>query len=270
MKPTDEDNIRLNRQKPNPNVKRCAPRDISGKIVNASREIDENSKELGLEAMAVVDYLTFGPDNCQRNAKENRGSAKGKIWPINCQDCSFNPKSNALCSLVRAPTRRTINSVVKYASALEYLAKLKNPEVKIDPVDLMFKSFELAGAYQFLLNPHVLKQSNNDENPVMMAKVVEKLKDDFRQNQDYIFSCYEQAERGRKVTGFFKKGNIIGDCEELSEKAKAKITPIKPFTDSREIGLSYAGNVADEIIKDNRGKSDNKSEVDKKDDSHKE
>lgn len=259
LKPTKEDKIKLNRQKANPNVKRSRLRDISAKIQEASREIDEASGELGLEAMAVIDYLTFGLDNCQKNAKENKGSTKGKIWPVNCQDCSFNPQSNALCSLVRTPTRRTINSVVKYATALQYLSRLKDPDVQIDPADLIFKSFELAGAYQFLLNPSVLKQSHNDENPVMMAKVVEKLKDDFRANEDYVLSAYEQAERGRKVTVFFKKGDMIGNYDDLSDEAKAKVTQLEPFTDRREVGLSYVGKVVDEVIKE---KSEDKDKND--------
>ena len=248
FKPTGKDQRELNRRKPNPNVKKQNPRDISDKILTASKEIERNSENLGLETLAVIDYLTFGLDNCQRNLEEGRGNGKGEIWPMKCQDCKFNPNDGSLCSLIRAPKRRTLNSLLRYANALQYLAELKNPEIIIDPIDLIFKSFELTGAYQFLLNPHKLRQDHCDQNPEMMAEIAKRLKEDFRKNEDFIMSSLEQAKKGNKTTTFFKHNGKLGDYNKFSEERKTKVQPIKPFHDNREIGLSYMLEVIDEDI----------------------
>lgn len=236
FKPTYEDRFLLDAIKADPNVKEAPRRDISEKIISASKEIAEISANLSLEELAVLNYLRFGLENCQSNG------SKEKVWPLNCQDCRDNKNNNALCALIRAPVERTLNAVKKYGAALYYVAKLKDPAIEIDGVDLMFKAFELAGAYQLLLNPHILRHDYAEQNPKMMAEVIARLKDDFRYNKDYIITLFEEAKKGRKVTTFFSRDDKIGNYDALSKEARKETAPIKPFTDDREIGLGWVEN----------------------------
>ncbi len=251
FKPTMHDRMLLDKIKANPNVKEAAKKDISGKIVNASKEIGEISEKLDLEEIAIINYLRFGLDNCQK------GGSKEKVWPLNCQDCDMNKKNDSLCSLVRAPAgERTINAMKKYYSALYYLAKLKDPEVKIDPVNLMFKVFELTGAYQMLLNPTILKQEYYDQNPKMMARVAEELKSDYLANESFILASLQEASEGRKIVSFCKDGDQIGPYEQLKDEAKKKTRAITPYTNERPVGLKWVEEQVDFQIKE---KSKNKS-----------
>jgi predicted Zn-ribbon and HTH transcriptional regulator len=231
FKPTPEDLFSFDSLKADPNVKEAPRRDISDKIIAASKEIAEISKNLSLEEQAVLNYLRFGLNNCQRNG------SREKVWPLECQDCQYNSHNDSLCSLIRAPAgERTLNAVKRYASALYYLAKLKDQNVEIDAIDLMFKAFELAGAYQLLLNPMVLRQDYYEQNPKMMAEVVKRLKEDFKANADYICTSLEQAIKGKKITKFFKtEDGQIGNYDALTPEAKKKVKLIQPYTDSREI-----------------------------------
>ena len=200
LKPTHEDLFSLDRLKADPNVKEAPKRDISDKIIDASREIAEISENLSLEEIAVINYLRFGLDNCMKN------TTKEKVWPLSCQDCEHNKAGKTLCALIKAPAgERTLNAIKKYASALYYLAKLKDHSIDINPTDLIFKAFEIVGTYQLLLNPQILKQEYYEQNPKMMAEVVRKLKDDFNANADYIISSLEAAKQGEKLVSFFKK-----------------------------------------------------------------
>lgn len=253
FRPTKEDEMLIDiLRSAHPEVKEAPKRDISNLVLKASQEIDEITKDPGLGALAVVNYLRFGLENCQ----EHR--SKGKVWPLLCQDCTKNAdeKTSTLCSLIRAPVRRTTNAVMRYAAALQYLAKLKNPEQELDSVDLMFKAFEAAGAYQFLLNPQVLRQEHYEQNPEMMAKAVELLKADFRQNEDYIMTSIEALKDNKKALSFFEQNKKIGIYDMLSAKAKANTEKIEPYTDDREIGLSWMKTFIDLNLKlRNRKKS---------------
>lgn len=237
FKPTREDRILIDfLRSANPKIKDAPLRDISDKIIQAEKEISNNSRDLGLEANAVINYLKFGLENCYN---ENIGS-KEKNWPRQCQDCDKNTEGNSLCSLVRAPLPRTLNSLKKYTVALDYLINLKNPNANPDPVDLVFKAFELTGAYQKLLNPMILRQDYAEQNPKMMKKVVESLKKDFRNNEDFILTSLEKAQKGEKFDDFYKfEGQIYSDYSSLDKEAKKKVTKLKPFEDNNEIGLSW-------------------------------
>lgn len=247
FKPTYEDRFLLDSLKANPNVKEAPKRDISEKIIKASKKISEISENLSLEEIAVINYLRFGLDSCMRN------TSKEKVWPLNCQDCEHNKNSNALCSLIKAPAgERTLNAIKKYASALFYLAKLKDPNIKIDSIDLIFKAFEIAGAYQFLLNPQILRQDYYEQNPKMMAEVVSRLKDDFNKNADYIIASLEAAEKGKKAVVFFEYEGQLGNYDELSYDAKRKVKPIKPYINQREISLGWVEKLIDYKLKQNK------------------
>src|SRR3989344_1869810 len=233
-KPTREDKFRLNQGKADPNIKISGKRDISDSIIAASEKVSHMTVDSGLEAQAVIHYLSFGLDNCQKN-----NGSKGKVWPSSCQGCTYNPQDETLCAKIRAPVQRTLEATIKYAAALEFVAKLKDPQQSIDAVEFMFKAFELTGAYQSLLNPQTLRQKYLEQNPVMMATVAEELKKDFRANEDYILTSLEMAGQGKAVTVFFKDNETLGDYETLNRKANKKVAKLEPYTDARPIGLGW-------------------------------
>ena len=246
-RPTREDQFKLDERASDPNVKESPKKDISQLLIEASKEVSMMSADPGTEASMVINYLRFGLDNCQQS-----GGAKKKSWPLSCQGCTHNPNDESLCSLIKAPEgRRTIEATMKYASALQYLAKLKNPKQDVNAIDLVFFAFELTGAYQFSLNPGVLRQKYEEQNPVMMSEVVGKLKNNFKAHQDYIFTSLEAAKKGREVTAFFnvsaedarrKLGlgkEDWGIYEDLPQAVRDRVAKIEPFHDKGEIGLSW-------------------------------
>ncbi len=250
FKPTIEDHLEIDETEANPNVKEANKRDISEKIIKASKEIGERTKNIELTAKAVINYLRFGLNNCMKYGH------KEKSWPMDCQECEYNKEQNehALCSLIKAPVRRTQNAMVRFAAAMAYIAKLKNPKIRIDTVDLIFKAFELTGAYQQLLNPFVLKNDYKDQNPKMMAEVIESLKDDFRKNEDYIIASLQAAEKGELVTVFFEHNGQLGNYQKLTKEAKREVQKIDVLNDDHEVGLSWVEEVAKLIIKKNKQK----------------
>jgi hypothetical protein len=232
-----------------PGIKEAPRRDLADRIIQASREISLATLTPGLESTAVVDFLKFGLENCQ--GRDNQTPhPKGKDWPYSCQDCSRNADGDNLCSLVTAPVQRTLQSMTRYASALHYLAKLKNPQQEINPIDLMFKAFELTSAYQNILNPAKLKSDFSDEAPKMMAHVAEKLKQDFRENQDFILSSLDEARKGNHAIDYFEADGQKGlGYNQLNEKARARVSPVEPFHDNRPIGLGWVKDAVDAEIK---------------------
>ena len=269
FKPTEEDRMLINLLKdPDGKVKPAPKRDISDLIIKANKEIKNISSNPGLGALAVANYIEFGLENCLKNVVDGDSGMKDKSWPMDCQDCGHNKKDDAICSLIKAPVTRTKQFMIKYAAALHYLAKLKNPNVEIDPVELMFKSFEMTGAYQSLLNAQVLQRNYGGQSPLMMRDVVSKLKEDFRENEDYIMTSLKEAREGKLVEDFYKEGETIGiydvDIEKIEEhnknlrklrerndklpegkkikrfpKDKSIPTKIQPFTDNRKIRLGW-------------------------------
>ena len=239
FKPTDEDKmLRSKLRTPDSKTKDSPIRDISNKLIEAEREISHNSRNLGLEANAVIDYITFGLENCYNPEIGN----KDKNWPHRCQDCSKNKDAEALCSLVRNPEGRILETLPKFVASLDYLIKLKNPNSNHDAIDLGFKAFELTGAYQKLLNPMILRQKYNEQNPKMMGEVVESLKVDFRKNEDFILTSLEKAQNGDKFDDYFKRkadGKIGFGHSKLSKNAKEDVQKLNPFVNDREIGLSW-------------------------------
>ncbi len=243
LQPTFEDKYKIKTSRvANPNVRLSEPRDISEKVIETSREISKATEYPNLETQAVLNYLESGLQNCQRYG------VKDRIWPMGCQDCNFNKSGEALCSMIKAPTTRTMEVIRKYTAALDYLAKLKDPDVKIEPPELIFKAFELTGAYQHLLNPSHLREHYN-HNPKLMKEVVGKLRQDYDSQRDYILASLEEAQNRRKVTRFFSHRKQLGDYNELSENAKKGTTLIEPFTNNREIGLDYVTELIELTIK---------------------
>ena len=250
FKPTNEDRILIDRlREAYPGVKEAPKKDLTEKIINANREISKLTLEPGLEALAVTNFLKFGLENCEG---KNKGppTLKGKSWPYMCQDCSRNSGGEYLCSLITSPVPRTLQSMIRYASAIHYLSKLKDPVREINPVDLFFKAFELTAAYQHILNPAILKTNYDDEAPKMMGLVTEKLRKDFVANQDFILTTLDEARKGDSVLDYFEANKQKGlGYNRLSDKAKENATQINPFNDNRPIGLSWVKDTAETEIK---------------------
>jgi hypothetical protein len=173
---------------------------------------------------------------------------KEKKWPKSCQDCDKNKGDTkgtpAVCSLVRAPVRRTINATIKYAASLYYLAKLKDPNVSIDGAELMFKAFEMTGAYQQILNSEILQMDYSGENPKMMSDVAGMLRRDFEANRIFINAKMDaELDKGKAITAFFKYkkdgADKIGLYDDLGAPAKKKTIKIEPFTDDRAVGMKW-------------------------------
>jgi len=242
FQPTREDRILIDfLRSANPKIKEAPLRDISDKILIAEREISENSRNLGTEANAVVNYLKFGLENCFNEAI----GSKEKNWPRQCQDCEKNPEGKTLCSLVRNPLPRTLSSIAKYSAAMDYLIKLKNPNSKHNSVDLVFKAFELTGAYQKIINPGVLRQEYSEQNPKLMEEVTERLKDDFRKNQDFIVNSIQKAKEGKKFDDYFEfEGKTHFGYSELNEESRNRVKKTHIFNDDGEVGLSWVKDVA--------------------------
>jgi hypothetical protein len=215
----------------NPNLKSAPRKNIVDKIIAAQKEISKKTTDLGLEARGVLSFLNQGLMNCTKDDTPVEKHTKWHIQDIKCQDCNLNseaPGKYSICSMVKEPVGRTLESTRKYAAAIEYLAKLKDPSIKLNPTEVMFKAFELAGAYQSLLNPTILHGKYYTENPEMMGDVVEELKADYKKNEERIIATLDAAEKGMNYKNLVYinsekagvKGQVHEDSKEIKEQEK--------------------------------------------------
>jgi len=254
-KPTEEDKMWLAKIRPaDHKVKQGQTRDLSELIMKAQKEISAESTDLGLESDAVLNYLQFGLMNCQKFPNEDKDSR----WPMNCQDCDKNTDGKTMCSLIKGPETRTVEFLRKYSAALDFVSKLKHG-TSPDPVEIVFKAFELAGAYQGLLNGTVVANKHYGQAPRMMRDVCKELRADFEANSDCILNSVEAAKEGREVTVFYnginKDGDeVMDDYNNLSDVAKenGEYSSVEPFTNNRPVGLEWVvknGAVEREVFK---------------------
>ncbi|MFH1174361.1 MAG: AAA family ATPase [archaeon] len=247
FKPTREDSMIIDAlHEADPRVKQSKKRDQTADVLAAYAAIKELAAHPSLEMLAAINYIRFGLDNCRKEA-----GAKEKNWPGACQDCDHNKDGRALCSYINTPVIRTTKAIRLYSAALQFVAELKDPKVEMDTTDLVFKVFEVTGAYQELLNPLLLRQNFNGHNPKMMKEVVEKLKVDYMSVKDYILAALYEAQQGNRVTRFFKKGDTLGSYDDLSDEKKPSFTKEEPFTDATKtgIGMQWVVDQVELIIK---------------------
>ncbi|HIG95045.1 MAG: hypothetical protein QT05_C0008G0021 [archaeon GW2011_AR13] len=226
--PTKEDKMILDEIRgANPDIKHSPKKNIVDKLILAEREIDRATTNFGIEEKAILGFLKNALMNCSVHDRTKK--AKWDIQNRFCQDCSLNVKVPAefpICSMINSPVQRTIEATKKYAAALEFLAKLKNPERQLNSTDLMFKAFEFTGAYQSLLNPMILTGKYYSENPKMIADVVSKLKEDFNKNKDRIMTTLHSAENGMNHRNLFyikmPSTKVEGVLDNYSDLAKNK------------------------------------------------
>lgn len=218
-----------------PSIKLSGKRNIADRIKLATSEIEKISAEPGMEAKAVLAYLTRGLSNCRKNGQKQMG------FEDSCDGCSHNAGNKELCSLILNPTPmgRTYQATRKYAAALAYLAELKDPKVQLDPVDLTFKAFELIAAYKGLLNQRILQNEYGFDQSRMMAEVVRGLREDFSKNEDYIMSSGQAAEQGERLVTFGKYKGQLCNYEALPKGTKSKTEKVEPYTNDRAVGLAW-------------------------------
>lgn len=258
----------------NPNLKSSPKRNIVNKIISANKEINANSSELGIEAKSVLQFLKYGLNNCSKG-NDGKLKEKNQKWNVqnqHCQSCSLNsgaPANYSICSMIKSPVQRTLEATRKYASALDFLIKLKG-EKEANPREIMFKAFELTGAYQNLLNPYILKPKFFNENQEMMKEVVKQLKEDYVKNEDRIMTTMEFAKKGISPKSLFvvkeSKNNkeiekiYTGyekfDSDKIENLGKQGLTIDRSkfeFDDSSALGYSWveksAENSAEEFSK---------------------
>lgn len=266
--PTFEDKEFLDSlREANPNLKSSPRRNILEKIIRANKEINKNSNELGIEAKAVLQFLKHGLGNCPSKEQE-----KNKKWHIQnqfCQKCSLSsgaPANYPICSMIKSPVQRTLEATRKYASALDFLINLKG-ETEANPREIMFKAFELAGAYQNLLNPYILKPKFFNENQEMMKDVVQQLKLDYIKNEDRILTTLEFAQKGVAPNSLFfgttKKGRqeqtkIYEGYDKLDEESIKKLEESGvtidrssfEFEDKAPLGYSWVKKSAENLVEE--------------------
>ncbi|MFH0798059.1 MAG: hypothetical protein V1906_01465 [Candidatus Woesearchaeota archaeon] len=250
-RPTTEDMMILDMLRAaDPKIKDAPRRDISDKLVAAKKSIDHIvNDELETEDLAALNFLKFGLDHCTKyNAN------KGKEWPTECQECGHNKNSDAICSMIRAPARRTIESTIRYAAALYLLANLKDPNVKVNFTDAVFKAFEVTGAYQQILNEQALKFNHGGQNPKMMAEVVEALRTTYKANEDFIiYSIQSINDNGKPVYNFAVFKEEIGDGDTISmdvvKKRNGDVKLVKPFHNNGLIGMGWVRDLIDLTMK---------------------
>lgn len=264
FQPTDEDLILIRKlSQAHPGVKQAPLKDLSGKIISASKEISRNTIDLGLETESVLWFLQFGLKNCIGDGNNVQKGIKEVSWPKSCQDCGRNSSDDALCSLIRETDGRTLQVLPQYVSALNYLINLKHPEKQIDATELTFKAFELTGAYQNFLNPFVLHQKYGGQAPEMMREVVDRLKEEYNKNKDRILSALESSKEFGNADDLFvvryedRRREMRRGYREVSEH-KGKLShqgiEIQPlvFSDAEEIGYSWVMNSAAVLGKINK------------------
>ena len=217
FEPTQEDRGLVSMLREADSGLKVAPiRDISDLILGAHKEIKTSSRNLSLPEKAVLWYLQEGLKGCLKK-RDSTGVKEGESWFAECRDCSHNsdPNNQPACSFMGSPVFRTLEATRLYASALSYLAQLKDPKTKINAVDLMFKAFELTGAYQPFTNTD-LSQGYSGHFGKFMHDAIAKLKDNFRTQEEKIMQTLNSANNGKRLVHLKLKNPTPGLPEETS------------------------------------------------------
>ena len=204
---TEDDSLKTKIKPATTSVLSCKPQDLTDRIVQAYHQISGSSSDLGSEAEAVFYFLSQGANVCPgKNGDKNLVMRKKSLlpqWPKICVDCTKANNANgesALCSLVNTENGRTMTNARRYASALDYLLRLKakgeGRELDYNPKDLAFLSFELCGGLQEgVLNSGVLGTKYYSCNERMMSEVVAGLKDEFDKQGDVFIAELEAVKQ---------------------------------------------------------------------------
>lgn len=261
FKPTSYDTRILDVLRPADSGVKSAPiRDITKHLKNENSKIKANSMNLGLEAEAVLEFIKYGLSNCSKNEE------KDVEWNIQnriCQDCDKNQNGKALCSTIQSPVTRTLNNIRLYSAGTDHILKLKGIN-NIPPKEIVFRALELVASYSGILNPYVSQQKFNKKNSKMMKEVIQKLKEDFKENEDRIITVLENAQNGKEKSSLFylkmpnsEEFQLRNDFDKIVESGMDKKIVEKggeisqeefEFDNNGEIGYSWVHDSADFIL----------------------
>ncbi len=228
-KPTEEDMEYIRRHSgANPRVISSSTRDISGKILQAYKEISGRTGEKNEIRDIALRFLSHGLKHCR--LKET----KKRRWPQHCQSCDYNKleDNSNLCSLINRPDPRSERAILKYSESLKYIAKLKEPDLKdedINSAELVFTAFGLSGTYHGILNLQSLNSDYDDERGDMMEGIRAKLSEEFGKQRGNLEMALEESLVKVKIEGetfIIPKKDLEGRLKQnpaLKEKIKKKI-----------------------------------------------
>ncbi|MBW2996745.1 hypothetical protein KY349_00220 [Candidatus Woesearchaeota archaeon] len=188
FRPTYEDKIVIAERKANPKVDIAEPKDISGKILIANKEIVTQATKLD-PYMMLFDYLIdSGLDYCAKDSYKEKGPA----WPMNCAECTETGRD--LCSLIKASSERTVPAVKSLAYAFSYIAKLKEgKEVEIDPLEAALQAFRFT-TYHGNLNDIVANEQYQARKQIMMDETVVKLGEAVKKVKGYFPVMFDEGK----------------------------------------------------------------------------
>jgi hypothetical protein len=249
---TDSDDRWFNRYVSKTKISKRVTRDISAKIIAASKQIEEESADLGVRAEAAFNFLTQSLSKCpgRKSSTETvteeqckKDSIEAGIWPRDsCFDCQRKERTRegkvekSLCYMINTSNARPKINAKKMASALGYLIQLKNPEAKIDGEDIAFLAYEICGAYQMgILNGPELRETFHNRNHRMMHEVMADAKRVFKNVLgDLYVSQLERARRGIETTCFYKISKTLPDG---TKQEGALLPSNKQLTDDEKLAI---------------------------------
>lgn len=208
---------------------------ITDKILQAYRHINKSASTPSLEELAAWQLISMGTSNCIKGSPHQKTRDS---WENECPDCNHSDKCKS--KFFNAyELLRTQDAVRLYANALAYMASLKDPNAEISASDAVFTAakFALAGKVG-IVNPHVLREYNGAEGR-LIEDTMNKLKEEYQNNEDFLVASLEEAKKGNILTRFFEHGGAIGDYSLLSKEKQKKHRPIEPYSDNRSIGFSH-------------------------------
>lgn len=223
-------------------------RDLTRKIINAQGEIVSGASVKGMspEAESAYHLIRSGL------AEFQDGTVKDSHWFANYDPA--NPQD--LWNSVRNPSNtRMMKNIERYASALKFLSRLKDPNADIPESEFVLRAFELNSAYQpRMLNPNILNsQDYKQDNHKLMRDVVDSLRGELAGEKGQRLCEVIAGWRKGQDTKFYEiqgRGDIYAlDSTSLSEKEKEHLREMDPeFNNQGNIAYGWV----DEVSKDRR------------------
>lgn len=207
----DEDFYQLHRGQSGSGVMSSSRKNLLRKILEANKQIASTHMLSNPEALSAFLMATRGLKTfpCSREKE-----SLGENWysHIPCGNGCTDDFAH-LRTWVAPPWGRGPLDIQRYAAALKYLSRLKDPNSNIPDSEFVFRAFELNGAYQpGVLNPNVLTSKFEGDNHKMMREVTDRLCAEFNSSErgQRLRASVARAMKG-KETQFFKSpsGKII-------------------------------------------------------------
>ena len=198
---TPEDENEIKKQQRDPRVKLAPVRDISEKLVAAYKSIGQPSESMELISL----YLTQGLDYCEKfPAAEHSKRVLDTRFPVICHEKSCALRNTA-CGIAKPLEERGAQTILRLAQGLEYIAKLKNPDAREDPINSMLIAYSLVAPHSRVLSQQYILQDENFNNPALAGKnAAAKLRGEIEALQKAdspVFQAYMQAKLGGSQAG---------------------------------------------------------------------